>query len=91
MEAIQLREEHWMIADLSGKGGAIRSVSIPSWVKAAIDAWTSHARITEGRVFRTINKAGRVWGDEMTPKVLWEMVRQAACRLREDQSGETGA
>jgi len=31
-------------------------------------------------VFRAINKAGRIWGDGMTPKVLWEVVKDAAAR-----------
>src|SRR5437773_727718 len=34
----------------------------------------------EGTLFRSINKAGRVWGNGMTPKVLWEIVREAASR-----------
>ena len=38
------------------------------------------AHITTGRVFRAINKAGRIWGDGMTPKVLWEVVKDAAAR-----------
>jgi site-specific recombinase XerD len=29
-------------------------------------------------VFRAINKAARVWGDGMSPKVLWDVVRAAA-------------
>src|SRR5687768_18171854 len=33
-----------------------------------------------GSVFRAINKAGRVWGDGMSPKVLWDVVRAAAAR-----------
>src|SRR5262245_6495037 len=33
MNSIQLREEHWVIADLVGKGGHIRTVPIPLWVK----------------------------------------------------------
>jgi integrase len=49
-------------------------------VKLAVDAWTKAAGITEGRVFRAINKAGRVWGDGMSPKVLWDVVRAAARR-----------
>ena len=69
-----------MIVDLVGKGGHVRTVPIPSWVKLAVDAWTKAAGITEGRVFRTINKAGRVWGDGMSPKVLWDVVRAAARR-----------
>ena len=78
MQSIQLREEHWVIADLVGKGGHIRTVPIPVWVKKAIDDWTEAAQITEGRVFRSINKAGRIWGYGMTPKVLWEVVKDAA-------------
>jgi integrase len=80
MDSIQVREEHWVIADLIGKGGHIRTVPIPPWVKVAIDAWTAAASITGGEVFRSINKAGKVWGDGMTPKVLWEVVREAAGR-----------
>src|SRR5438477_3287234 len=63
MNSIQLREEHWVIADLVGKGGHIRTVPIPLWVKKTVDSWTESAHITTGRVFRAINKAGRTWGD----------------------------
>lgn len=41
-------------------------------------AVSSAAGLTHGRVFRAINKAGRVWGDGMTAKVLWDVVRSAA-------------
>jgi hypothetical protein len=59
-EFIQLPEEHWVIADLVGKGGHIRTVPIPLWVKRAIDSWTESAQIASSRVFRAINKAGRI-------------------------------
>jgi site-specific recombinase XerD len=45
---IQQREEHWVIADLVGKGGHVRTVPMPAWVKDAIDAWTAAASITAG-------------------------------------------
>ena len=48
MESVQQREEHWVIADLVGKGGHVRTVPIPSWVKCAVDAWTAAAGITRG-------------------------------------------
>jgi integrase len=80
VSSIQLREEHWVIADLLGKAGHIRTVPIPAWVKAAIDEWKNAASITDGPLFRAINKTGRVWGTGMTPKVLWEIVREAASR-----------
>ena len=80
LESVPQREEHWVIADLVGKGGHVRTVPIPWWVKSAVDAWTTIAAITEGRVFPAINKAGRIWGDGMSPKVLWDVVRAAAAR-----------
>jgi integrase len=81
LESVQQREEHWVIADLVGKGGHVRTVPIPSWVKAAVDVWTTAAGISEGRVFRAINKAGRIWGDGMSAKVLSHIVRAAAARV----------
>lgn len=80
LDSLQQREEHWVIADLVGKGGHVRTAPVPAWVKATVDAWTTAAGIARGRVFRAINKAGRVWGDGMTPKVLWEVVKIAAAK-----------
>src|SRR3954471_11531313 len=57
VESIQQREEHWVIADLVGKGRHVRTAPIPFWVKRAIDAWVAAAGLTCGRVFRAINKA----------------------------------
>lgn len=38
------------IVDLVGKGGHIRTVPMPLWVKAAIGRWMSSAMVTSGRV-----------------------------------------
>ena len=80
LDTIQQREDHWVIADLHGKAGHIRTVPIPAWVKATVDIWTTAAGITTGPVFRAINKAGVVWGHGMSPKVIWGVVRAAARR-----------
>jgi hypothetical protein len=72
-------------ADLVGKGGHVRTVPIPAWVKSKVDAWMAAAAITHGPVFRAINKAGRVWGDGMSPKVPWDVVRAAAARAGIDK------
>ena len=85
LESIQQREEHWVIADLVGKGGHVRTVPIPTWVKNAVDAWTAAAAVTDGPIFLAINKAGRVWGDGMSPKVVWDVVRAAAARAGIDK------
>ena len=49
-------------------------------MKEAVDAWTAAASIVRGPVFLAINKAGKVWGDGMTPKVIWALVKAAAAR-----------
>ncbi len=78
LASIQQREEHWVIADLVGKGSHVRTVPMPVWVKATVDAWTASPGITDGAIFRAIRKVGRVWGHGMTAKVLWDVVRATA-------------
>jgi integrase len=76
--SIQLREDHGLIVDLRGKAGHIRTVPIPLWAKEALDRWTEASGIKDGCLFRAINKPGKIWGQGMTPKVLWEIVKRAA-------------
>jgi integrase len=78
LEDIQLREEHWVIADLRGKGGHIRTVPMPLWVKGATGEWAASAGITFGPLFKAINKAGRTWGNGFTPTVIWSIVKEGA-------------
>ena len=59
--AIAQHENRWVLVDITGKGNRVRSVAVPAWVKAAIDAWTTAAGITERKVFRAIRKGGKVW------------------------------
>ena len=51
MEHLQQREEHWAIIDLVGKGGHVRTVPIPGWVKEAIDIWSATANIKTGMLY----------------------------------------
>ena len=44
-----MRQGHWAVVDLIGKGGHIRTVPIPEWVKAALDVWTAAAGIKQGK------------------------------------------
>ena len=80
VDSIQSREERWVVADLMGKAGHIRTVPVPAWVKTAIEKWMEASGISEGALFRSIDKTGRVWGTGMTPKVLLEIVKAAAAR-----------
>jgi integrase len=75
---IQQLDGRWCIVDLHGKHGRIRTVPIPTWVKVAVDAWTSAERVETGLVFRPINRGGKVWGRRITEKVVWQLLRQYA-------------
>ncbi len=72
---IQMRQGHWAVVDLIGKGGHIRTVPIPGWVKSALDQWMLAARITEGKIFRAVARTGKVWGNGISQNVVWYVVR----------------
>ena len=57
---LQQRDGRWCIVDLVGKHGRVRTAPIPTWVKVAIDAWASPADVTDGHLFRSVNRADRV-------------------------------
>jgi site-specific recombinase XerD len=78
VEDFQLREDHWVLPDLVGKGGHMRTVPIPAWVKSAVDAWIHSANLQSGILSRAIVKTGKVWGTGFTAKVIGSIVRQAA-------------
>ncbi len=78
VEDFELREDHWVLADLIGKGGHMRTVPVPGWVKSAVDAWTSSAGLQSGVLFRPVGKTGKVRSTGFTAKVIWSIVRKAA-------------
>jgi site-specific recombinase XerC len=75
----QLREDHWVLVDLIGKGKHVRTVPVPAWAKRAVDDWTDSAGSNEGLIFRRVNRLGKVWGKGITPKAIWHIVKAAAC------------
>jgi site-specific recombinase XerD len=76
--AIAQRENRWVLVDITGKGNRVRSVAVPAWVKAAIDAWTTAAAITEGKIFRAVRKGGKIWGQDLTPGAVLQIVQHYA-------------
>jgi integrase len=47
-------------------------------VKQSVDSRSLGAGINAGPLQRSINKAGRIWGDGFTPKVIWAIVKANA-------------
>lgn len=72
---IQQREGRWVIVDLVGKRNKNRSVPIPNWCKAYIDAWASAAGISEGYIFRSIRRGNILAGDSMTAQGIYGVVQ----------------
>lgn len=79
MSHVQLREGRWVLADIRGKRGRVRTVALPAGAKAAIDGWTRAAGITSGPVFRRLTKSGRVLpGEGLGVWAMWDVVVTSA-------------
>jgi site-specific recombinase XerD len=81
VEDIQIRQGHWAIVDLVGKGGHIRTVPMPTWVKSSVDKWTTAANVSDGRIFRAVSRHGSTWGRGISENVVWYVVRSCTQRL----------
>jgi integrase len=77
LETLQRREGRWVLADLVGKGGRVRTVAVPAWVKQAVDDWCGSAHITSGKIIRrlTLDPAG------LSDDAIWQIVQKAASRI----------
>lgn len=78
---IRQREGRWVVVDITGKRGKVRTVPMPSWAKSAIDAWAESAGASEGFVFRAMAKGDRVNGATMTPQAIRDVVNEHAQAL----------
>jgi integrase len=65
VDGIEMPEARWVLPDLGGKGGRVRTVAIPLGVKHGIDAWIIAAKIEGGRLLRPLSKSGKLIGDEL--------------------------
>jgi len=76
---IQMREGRWVLVDICGKRGRVRTVALPAGAKAAIEEWTRAAGITSGPVFRRLTKNGRVLpGAGLGVWAIWNVVVTSA-------------
>jgi integrase len=86
-EQIQQRDGRWAIINLIGKRGRVRSVGIPPWVKVALDRWREASGVSDGRIFRALNKDGGLAGSvrtkggghtdgNLTPQAIYNVVKE---------------
>src|SRR5712692_4940047 len=75
---VQQRDGRWCIVDLVGKHGRVRTAPMPTWVKVAIDAWTSAAVLVDGHVFRPVSRGDRAGNEGLGEKVVWQLIKPYA-------------
>jgi integrase len=78
VEHFQQREGRWVIVDILGKHGRVRSVPVAAWIKAAVDRWTAAAGIPGGMLFRSIRKGGKHLGSTMTDQAIYNLLMEYA-------------
>ena len=64
---IEQRKGRWAIVYIVGKRDNMRTVPMPSWARATVDARKSVARLEQGFVFRRVNKGDNLMGESITP------------------------
>jgi site-specific recombinase XerD len=78
MGDFQIREQHWVIADLIGKAKHLRTVPVPAWAKRVVDEWALAAGIIDGAIFRRASRMNKVSSDRITPKAIWNVAKGQA-------------
>src|ERR1022692_1684796 len=81
VDHLQQREGHWAIVDLRGKAGHVRTIPVPDWVTDLLNDWTTAAGIKAGSLFRRVSSAGKVWGEAVTEKLVWHVVKEFAAEI----------
>jgi integrase len=79
---IEQRDGRWVIVDLVGKAGRVRTVPVPSWCKVAIDEWSQAVGRNTGRVFVRLKKNGTAYGDALTDSGVYKIALEYAARAR---------
>jgi integrase len=77
LATIQSREGRWVLVDLVGKGGRVRTIAIPFWVRTGVEAWLAAAGIEKGRLLRAVSKSGKI-KESMSDWSVWSVVQQCA-------------
>lgn len=75
-EDIQQRDGRWVIPDLRGKHGRIRTVPVPAWVKEAVDRWAAAAEIHSGTILRGMDRHDHITHDSLSGQALFNLAAQ---------------
>ncbi len=79
---IEKQDGHWVIVQIKGKYGRIRSVTIPQWVKITLDEWREMAG-ESGYVFKTVNKWGQTQHESLSVDTVRHTVKRYGAMIGE--------
>lgn len=80
-EHLQRRDGRWVIADLVGKHGRIRTVPIPDWVEGRIRHWAQISGVKQGNIFRGVSKSGRIRSQALSAQAVFSIPRRYSAGL----------
>ena len=72
---------------MRGKGGRVRTVPIPMWVKHAVNAWMTAAAVEDAKLLRPVSKAGKLNGDQLSDGAIWSVVESSARKIGIERFG----
>ena len=78
LDQIAEREERMVLLDLVGKGNRMRTIPVPGIARDAIELWLERSGLTEGRLFRAVNKAAKLQGEGLSPEAILQIVQRYA-------------
>jgi integrase/recombinase XerD len=83
LEVQDVRSEpgRWFLINVVGPRGIQRRVMMPDWVKEALDDWTRRANLTEGAVFRSVDRKAVIGKSAITAQTVLAIVREYGCSL----------
>jgi integrase len=58
LDEIQRQGSDWVLTNVVGSRGNVRTVLIPDWAKKALDLWIGISEIRSGAVFRAVDRSG---------------------------------
>ncbi|QOY92324.1 tyrosine-type recombinase/integrase [Paludibaculum fermentans] len=81
VNSMEQRDGRWVIPDLRGKHGRLRTVPVPGWVKHTVDLWVQAAGLATGRLLRSMNRHGHLSGDSLSPNAILSLVSAYGAQL----------
>lgn len=73
-EQLCRRDARWIIADLKGKGGRVRTVPVADWVMRFVRDWIATAPVADGSLFRSVRKDGAIGSRSMSAQAIMIVV-----------------